>query len=137
MTAILNTLHLELDAVKAAWELADCADELESLEEQMADLEDRIANLTDEPEVAEVFEAKRFVSDGIWYHYQRANGEKVFIARFKHRGPIGRRDFKKALTGTSVDAYLEKLDAGIPPMKAAPGLMQKLEEMVEARRKGR
>lgn len=78
----------------------------------------------------ETFTRKNFRSEGIWFYYIREDGTKMFIARFKHRGGATRTEFKAALVGTSVDAYKSKLDAGIAPMKAAPGLYETWMERV-------
>lgn len=82
----------------------------------------------------ETFKTANFKKDGIWLHYIRENGDRVFIARFKHRGtPVTNCSaFKRKLKGTSVDAYIARLDAGESPVHAA-GLYEDLVEWVNSR----
>lgn len=84
----------------------------------------------------ETFKTASFDIDGMWMHYRRESGERVFIARFKHRlAPkcIGKAAFKRALCGTSVDAYLAKLAEGQTPVHAA-GLYDALVAEFNARK---
>jgi hypothetical protein len=82
----------------------------------------------------ETFQTANFKKDGIWLHYIRETGEKIFIARFKHRGtPVTNCSaFKRKLKGTSVDAYVARIEAGESPVDAA-GLYEDLVEWVERR----
>ena len=86
----------------------------------------------------ETFIAKNFQSHGIWMHYIRENGARIFIARFKHRGtPVtNRAAFKRALKNTSVDQYVANLKAGQTPVHAA-GLYDALVDYVDQQRAAR
>ena len=51
------------------------------------------------------------------YLYYILNGERKFVARFKHRGPITRAKFLKQLIKNHTPAeYFEKLDSGQAPV---------------------
>jgi len=56
------------------------------------------------------FVKSNFEYHGGYLHYNTADGERKFVARFKHRGPVTKAKFQAALIKHySVETYFERL----------------------------
>ena len=56
------------------------------------------------------FVKSNFEYSGGYLHYNTADGERKFVARFKHRGPVTKAKFQAALIKHySVETYFERL----------------------------
>lgn len=59
----------------------------------------------------------KFTKDAFDYHggYLTYGATRAFIARFKHRGPVGKADFVRLLTKYyTVESYLERVKTTAP-----------------------
>jgi len=67
------------------------------------------------------FEKANFEYHGGYLHYNH-NGERKFVARFKHRGPVNKAKFLAVLKKHySVDEYFAKIAAGRARIAKAEG----------------
>jgi hypothetical protein len=56
------------------------------------------------------FNKKNFEYHGGYLHYMTATGERKFVARFKHRGPVTKAKFQAALIKHyTVEGYFARL----------------------------
>jgi len=56
------------------------------------------------------FNKKNFEYHGGYLHYMTATGERKFVARFKHRGPVTKAKFQSALIKHyTVEGYFARL----------------------------
>ena len=63
-----------------------------------------------------MFEKGLFDRNGQWLYYNH-NGERKFVARFKHRGPFTPAKFQKQLMKNHTPAeYFAKLENGDAPL---------------------
>ena len=64
------------------------------------------------------FAKSNFEYHGGYLHYTTDAGERKFVARFKHRGPVTKAKFLKTLIKNyTVEEYFAKLDAGRAPLQ--------------------
>lgn len=63
------------------------------------------------------FEKANFEYHGGYLHYN-TNGERKFVARFKHRGPVTKAKFLKTLIKNyTIEDYFAKYDGGRAPLQ--------------------
>ena len=82
------------------------------------------------------FVKTNFEYHGGYLHYNTESGERKFVARFKHRGPVTKAKFLKALIKYySVEEYFSRLGGAYNPKDATPlgifmndGLLEYYEE---------
>ena len=64
------------------------------------------------------FAKNSFEYHGGYLHYTTNAGERKFVARFKHRGPVTKAKFLAALIKHyTVEEYFAKASAGLPPLR--------------------
>ena len=64
------------------------------------------------------FAKTSFEYHGGYLHYNTAAGERKFVARFKHRGPVTKAKFLSALIKHYTPAdYFAKMEAGAAPLR--------------------
>jgi len=64
------------------------------------------------------FAKTSFEYHGGYLHYNTAAGERKFVARFKHRGPVTKSKFLKTLIKHYTPAdYFAKMEAGAAPLR--------------------
>ena len=67
------------------------------------------------------FEKNSFEYHGGYLHYTTEGGERKFVARFKHRGPVTKAKFLKTLIKYySVEQYFSRLGGAYNPQGEAP-----------------
>lgn len=67
------------------------------------------------------FVKTNFDYHGGYLHYTTAAGERKFVARFKHRGPVTKAKFLKTLIKHySVEQYFSRLGGAYNPRGEAP-----------------
>jgi hypothetical protein len=67
------------------------------------------------------FESANFEYHGGYLHYTNAAGERKFVARFKHRGPVTKAKFVKTLIKHySVESYFGRLAGAYNAQGEAP-----------------
>lgn len=67
------------------------------------------------------FEKNSFEYHGGYLHYTTEAGERKFVARFKHRGPVTKAKFLKTLIKHySVEEYFSRLGGAYNPQGEAP-----------------
>lgn len=67
------------------------------------------------------FIKSNFEYHGGYLHYNTESGERKFVARFKHRGPVTKAKFLKALIKHySVEEYFTRLGEAYNPKGEAP-----------------
>jgi hypothetical protein len=67
------------------------------------------------------FEKANFEYHGGYLHYNTAEGERKFVARFKHRGPVTKAKFLKTLIKHyTVEEYFSRLGGAYNPNGEAP-----------------
>lgn len=67
------------------------------------------------------FEKSNFSYHGGYLHYVTEAGERKFVARFKHRGPVTKAKFLKTLIKHySVEEYFSRLGGAYNPRGEAP-----------------
>lgn len=67
------------------------------------------------------FEKTSFEYHGGYLHYTTAQGERKFVARFKHRGPVTKAKFQAALIKHySEEEYFSRLGGAYNPKGEAP-----------------
>ncbi len=67
------------------------------------------------------FAKTNFEYHGGYLHYNTTAGERKFVARFKHRGPVTKAKFQAALIKHySVEGYFSRLGGAYNPKGEAP-----------------
>lgn len=67
------------------------------------------------------FIKSNFEYHGGYLHYNTEDGERKFVARFKHRGPVTKAKFQKALIQYySVEEYFSRLGGAYNPKGETP-----------------
>lgn len=64
------------------------------------------------------FIKNNFEYHGGYLHYITDTGDRKFVARFKHRGPVTKSKFQSILINNySVEEYFNRLDCGEAPLQ--------------------
>jgi hypothetical protein len=67
------------------------------------------------------FEKANFEYHGGYLHYKTELGQRVFVARFKHRGPVTKAKFQAALIKHyTVEEYFARLGGAYNPQGETP-----------------